>query len=350
LITGFAGQDGTFLTRFLLDKGHQVIGLVRPLSTEPLRRARGKFDFGAELVSGQLVLAEGDLLSRSSLDRVLRQYQPAEVYNLAAQSHVAVSFKQPELAIEANFLGVVNLVESLCSRDDEWRMYQASTSEMFGNPSVQVAMNEETALRPTSPYAIAKTAAHFYCRMKRDQGFFISSGILFNHESEIRGGKYVTQKVVHGVVEFVRGRNTPPVVLELGNLNACRDWGYAGDYVRAMWLMLQQPTSDEFCIGTGLPRSVRQFVETAMAYFGKKVEWHGSGLGEVGIVDGKLFVRVNPDYFRPNDVNFVCADIRKAQEQLSWESTTSFEQMVGLMIEAELERRSVNPTRDVEIR
>ena len=337
LITGFTGQDGTFLARFLLERGYRVIGLARRISTEPPRRVRGRFDFSHELASGQLVLAEGDLLSRSSLDRALRRHRPTEVYNLAAQSHVAVSFHQPEFTIEANFIGVVNLIESLCATSDQWRMYQASTSEMYGNPSVQLDMDEHTPLAPTSPYAIAKTAAHFYCRMKREQGFFVSSGILFNHESEIRGGDFVSQKIVRGVVAALAG-DSRVEPLELGNLNARRDWGYAGDYVRAMWLMLQQDRPDEYCVGTGTPRSVRQFVEAAVSHFDKKIEWRGSGVEETGLVDGNVVVRINPEFFRPNDVNYLSANPTKAATELGWTPETSFDRMVSIMVEAELER------------
>jgi GDPmannose 4,6-dehydratase len=340
LITGFTGQDGTFLTRFLLDRGYQVVGLARRVSTEPPRRIRGTFDFSGDLASGQLALAEGDLLSRASLDRTLRRYEPGEIYNLAAQSHVAVSFNQPEFTVEANFIGVVNLIESLCAHGDNWRMYQASTSEMFGNPREAGGMDEETPLRPTSPYAIAKTAAHFYCRMKREQGFYISSGILFNHESEIRGGDFVSQKIVRGVVDFVTSGGEPAEPLELGNLDARRDWGYAGDYVKAMWLMLQQPNPGEYSVGTGTPRTVRQFVEAAMDYVDRKIEWHGTGLAEAGLVDGRVFVRVNPEYFRPNDVNYLSANAARARAELGWAPETSFDQMIAIMVDAELERRT----------
>jgi len=339
LITGFTGQDGTFLTRLLLGKGYQVVGLARRISTEPPRRVRGTLDFAREIASGQLVLAEGDMLSRSSLDRALRRHQPTEIYNLAAQSHVAVSFNQPEFTVETNFIGVVNLVESLCAYGDDWRMYQASTSEMFGDARDQTEMDERTALQPTSPYAIAKTAAHFYCRMKREQGYFISSGILFNHESEIRGGDFVSQRIVRGVVDFVSSGGEPVEPLELGNLNARRDWGYAGDYVKAMWLMLQQASPGEYSVGTGTARTVRQFVEAALAYVDKKVEWRGTGVDETGLVDGRVFIKVNQSHFRPNDVNYLAANSARARRELGWAPETSFDQMVGIMVDAEFNRR-----------
>jgi GDPmannose 4,6-dehydratase len=291
------------------------------------------------MASGRLVMTEGDLLSRASLDRALRRHRPDEVYNLAAQSHVAFSFHQPELTIEANLIGVVNLIESLSACGDGWRMYQASTSEMYGNPPTREDMDEGSPFRPTSPYAIAKAAAHFYCRMKREQGLFISSGILFNHESEIRGGDFVSQKIVRGVVDIVSSGAAPAEPLELGNLDARRDWGYAGDYVTAMWLMLQQPGPGEYCVGTGEPRSVRQFVEAALGYFGKKLEWRFSGADEVGLVDERVCVTVNPEYLRPNDIDYLSANSRKARDELGWRPETSFDQMVKIMLEAELERR-----------
>jgi GDPmannose 4,6-dehydratase len=339
LITGFTGQDGTFLARLLLDKGYRVVGLTRRISSEPPYRVRGRFDFSLELADGRLVLAEGDLLSRTSLERVLGRFQPTEVYNLAAQSHVGVSFNQPEFTIEANFTGVVNLLESLAASGAGWRLYQAGTSEMFGNPGRAGKMDEQTPLRPTSPYAIAKAAAHHYCRMKREQGLFVTSGILFNHESEIRGGDFVSQKIIRAVAALVARVSEERPLLELGNLDARRDWGYAGDYVHAMWLMLQQPTPDEYCIGTGMPRSVREFVEAALAYFDKKVEWRGSGTAETGLVDGNVFVRINPEHVRPNEVQYLCANAGKAREILGWAPETSFERMVAIMAEAELSRR-----------
>jgi GDPmannose 4,6-dehydratase len=339
LVTGFTGQDGTFLTRLLLDKGYRVVGLARGVSSKPPVGVRGKFDFTGELASGRLVPIEGDLLSRASLDHALSRHQPDEIYNLAAPSHVAISFNQPELTVEATFLGVVNLIESLCAGRGGWRMYQASTSEMFGNPPVPGDMDEQTPMQPTSPYAIAKAAAHFYCRMKREQGFFISNGILFNHESEIRGREFVSQKIVRATVALLAGPHPSGEPLELGNLNARRDWGYAGDYVEAMWLMLQQPQPGEFCVGTGVARTVRQFVEAAVAHFDKKIEWRGSGIEETGLVDGRVFVRVNPEYFRPNDVNYTSANATKAHEQLGWAPQTSFDLMVGTMIQAEIERQ-----------
>ncbi len=349
LVTGFTGQDGTFLTKLLLEKGYRVIALVRRISTEPPRRQRGQFDFSDAIANGQLILEPGDLLSRSSLDRIIKQHYPDEVYNLAAQSDVHASFKMSEHTIETDFMGVVNLIESLCAngkrsysggnisqKNPAWRMYQASTSEMFGQAPRDRQMDEDTPLRPVSPYGIAKTAAHHYCRMKRDQGYFISTGILFNHESEIRGGDFVTQKIIRAVVDF--GVNDEGE-LQLGNMESRRDWGYASDYVRGMHMMLQTDAPDEYVLGTGETHSVRQFVETALDLVNKKIVWSGEGENEVGHVDGKKFVVINPYFYRPNEVGFLWGYSAKAEQQLGWKPEVDFEHMVAIMLKEEMKRR-----------
>lgn len=353
LITGYTGQDGTFLTKHLLESGYQVLGLVRRISTEPPRRTRGKFDFSEYISAGQLKLVEGDLLSISSLMAIIEEHKPDEIYNLAAQSHVGLSFKQPEFTIEANFMGVVNLITALESvGGDNWRMYQASTSEMFGDyykEDPDVSMTEHTPLRPNSPYAIAKMAAHTYCKMKREQGRFISCGILFNHESEIRGGDFVTQKIARAVAafpddpSFSKGDD----ILKLGNLDAMRDWGYAGDYVKAMHIMLQQPEAGDYVVGTGESHSVREFVEAAWrARLGLEtvIEWRkdayadDKGTYEAGFINGRMVVAVDPEFYRPNDVNFLNGDSSKIQA-LGWEPEFDFESLVHLMVNAAREAR-----------
>lgn len=329
LVTGFTGQDGTFLTRLLLDKGYKVVGLVRRVSTEPPTRIRGRFDFTAELKSGQLILEMGDLLSVDSLIRIIKTHQPSEIYNLAAQSDVHVSFMQPEFSVESTFMGVVNLITALeaVNRAD-WRMYQASTSEMFGDQTE--AMDENTIFLPNSPYAIAKAAAHHYCRYKRQSGRFISCGILFNHESEIRGGNFVTQKIARAVIEWERDR----AVVELGNLDSVRDWGYAGDYVHAMWLMLQHNEPDDFVIGTGVTHTVREFVEAALRARNLTIDWQGEGKFTKGFINGTLFAVVSDKYWRPVDVRYLKADNTKARDVLAWSPQVSFDHLVQLMVEA----------------
>lgn len=345
LITGYTGQDGTFLTKLLLDKGYTVVGLVRRISTEPPRRVRGKFDFSDAIDSGRLILEDGDLQSMSSLNRILGSYMPQEIYNLAWQSHVGLSFKIPEVSLH-DYEGYVNLITAVEAQPADYakrvRIYQASTSEMYGDfykEDDQISMMETTPLRPVSPYGIAKTAAHHYGQMKRGQGLFISNGILFNHESEIRGGDFVTQKIARGAVAWERGYESAtvdkqPPVLELGNLNSGRDWGYAGDYVKLMHAMLQADAPDDFVIATGRTRTVREFVEAAFTALGRSIEWRGELEHEEGWVEGILAVRINPKFYRPNDVNYLNGASDKAYQTLGWAPETDFETMVKIMVEA----------------
>jgi len=329
LITGFTGQDGTFLTRLLLDKGYKVIGLVRRVSTEPPRRVRGKFDFTDALGSEQLVLADGDLLSTSSLNAILRQYQPDEIYNLAWQSHVGLSFKTPEVSMR-DYEGYVNLITAVENSAKKSRIYQASTSEMFGDRDESTRLNELTPLKPNSPYAIAKTAAHYYGTMKRKQGMFISNGILFNHESEIRGGDFVTMKIANGVRNWVKTGEP----IRLGNLDSKRDWGYAGDYVEGMWLMLQQDLPDDFVLATGETHTIRDFAVAAFKAVGYELVSNGkSGVEEVLTVNGKDAVGVDPQFYRPNEVGYLLGDATKAWAELHWKPKHNFESLVTLMVE-----------------
>lgn len=327
LITGFTGQDGTFLTRLLLDKGYRVIGLVRRISTEPPYRVRGKFDFTKELETHQLELVEGDLLSPFSLNKLIKTYEPREVYNLAAQSDVGISFKEPESTMQTDLMGLVNLITALENNGKNWKLYQASTSEMFGDKPNGTILDKNTPLTPNSPYAIAKTAAHHYMQMKRREGKFCATGILFNHESEIRGGNFVTQKIARGAVKWRNDRT----VLELGNLNAVRDWGYAGDYVQAMWAILQQEQPDDYVIGTGQSHTVREFVEAAFEAIGKEIIWYGEGVAEVGKVDGYDAVTINPAFYRPVDVNYLQASPTEIQ---GWIPRVTFKELVKLMVDA----------------
>lgn len=342
LVTGFTGQDGTFLTRLLLDRGYNVIGLVRRVSTEPPQRIRGKFDFTESINSGNLKLVSGDLMSLSSLIDVINEHRPTEIYNLASQSHVGLSFSQPELSIQSTFEGVVNLitaletVEKLSKGDYAWKLYQASSSEMFGSSEKGVVLNERSPLNPHSPYAIAKSAAHQYCKMKRDQGKFICSGILFNHESEIRGGDFVTQKIARGAVKFI---NTGEPI-QLGNLDAMRDWGYAGDYVKAMHMMLQRLEPHDYVVATGETHTIRQFVEEAFRVALKipttSITWKGKGQLEAGYLGGysEPAVVINPKYYRPNDVKYLNGDSTKVREELKWQPDHTFEEIVKIMVEA----------------
>lgn len=333
-VTGFTGQDGTFLTELLLAKGYKVVALVRRVSTEPPHRIRGKFNFEQSIRDGQLILEMGDLLSVDSLIRIIKTHQPDEVYNLAAQSDVHISFMQPEFSIDATFMGVVNLITALeAVGGNNWRMYQASTSEMFGDQKAE--MDEHTNFMPNSPYAIAKAAAHYYCQYKRTQGRFIACGILFNHESEIRGANFVTQKIARAVIDFERDK----AVVELGNLDSVRDWGYAGDYVRAMWQMLQQSEPDDFVIGTGITHTVREFVEAALRARHLEVDWQGEGQFAKGFVNGTLFAVVSEKYWRPVDVRYLKANNTKARDVLGWAPEVGFDRLVEIMVRASAERR-----------
>ena len=329
MITGWTGQDGTHLTKLLLDKGYIVIGLSRRISTEPPYRMRKGYDFTEAIESGQLIIEAGDLLDPSSLRRIIKQYQPDEIYNLAAQSHVGISFKQPELTTQIDYIGVMNLISALEScHNGKWKIYQASTSEMFGAKEYGSVLNEKSDLNPNSPYAIAKTAAHYYCRSKRSQGLFISTGILFNHEGELRGADFVTMKIAKGVNKWIDTQE----VLELGNMNSVRDWGYAGDFVEGMHLILQQDKPDEFVIATGEIHTVREFVEAAFKAKNLTIDWVGEAEEEKGYVNGGLAVRVNPEFYRPNEVGYLLGDASKIKV-IGWKQKTSFDELVKIMVE-----------------
>lgn len=327
-ITGFTGQDGTFLTKLLLEKDYRIIGLVRRISSEPPRRVRGKFDFSEAIKSGQLILADGDLLSISSLNRIIQQFQPDEIYNLAWQSHVGLSFKTPEVSLR-DYEGYVNLVTAVEAHGNHARIYQASTSEMYGDRDASIQLSEITPLKPNSPYAIAKTAAHYYGIMKRKQGMFISNGILFNHESEIRGADFVTQKIAKGAQNWVKTGEP----IRLGNLEARRDWGYAGDYVDGMWRMLQRHQPDDYVLATGEAHSVREFAEAAFAALGYKLVSNGkAGVEEILSVDDKDAVGIDPEFYRPNEVGYLVGDATKAWSELRWKPQYNFESLVKLMV------------------
>lgn len=324
LVTGWTGQDAQYLIKLLLEKGYEVVATVRRVSTEPPIRSRLP-----ELDITKVTIERADLTDYKSLADIVKKHQPDEIYNLAAQSHVGISFEQPLLTTEVDYVGFVNLVQALESEHKgKWKLYQASTSEMFGDKTGVPILTEETPLNPNSPYAIAKTASHFYARSKRNQGKFISCGILFNHESPIRGGDFVTQKIVQGAMKWQYEQE----VLELGNLDSVRDWGHARDYVKAMWLMLQQDMPDEFIVATGETHTVREFVNYAFAALGNEVTWQGEGVDEVGLVDGKVAIRVNPEFYRPNEVPYLKGDATKAKEALGWTPDTSFEELVAEMV------------------
>ncbi|PYN53398.1 MAG: GDP-mannose 4,6-dehydratase [Candidatus Rokuibacteriota bacterium] len=312
LITGITGQDGSYLAELLLEKGYQVFGMLRRTSTETSERI--------EHLRGRLELREGDLHDQASLMALLEEIRPDEVYNLAAQSFVPTSFHQPILTGEVTALGVTRLLEAVRRVNDKIRFYQASTSEMFGKVRAS-PQNELTPFYPRSPYGVAKVYGHYITVNYRESyGIFACSGILFNHESPRRGKLFVTRKISHGIAQIRAGLATE---LRLGNLDACRDWGFAGDYVEAMWLMLQQPKPDDYVVATGETHSVREFCQLAFARAG---------------LDWERRVIVDPALVRPADVDLLVGDASKARRALGWRSKTSFRGLVEMMVDADLER------------
>ena len=312
LITGITGQDGSYLAELLLEKGYQVFGMLRRTSTETSERI--------EHLRGRLELREGDLHDQASLMALLEEIRPDEVYNLAAQSFVPTSFHQPILTGEVTALGVTRLLEAVRRVNDKIRFYQASTSEMFGKVRAS-PQNELTPFYPRSPYGVAKVYGHHITVNYRESyGIFACSGILFNHESPRRGKLFVTRKISHGIAQIKAGLATE---LRLGNLDACRDWGFAGDYVEAMWLMLQQPKPDDYVVATGETHSVREFCQLAFARAG---------------LDWEQRVIVDPALVRPADVDLLVGDASKARRVLGWRSKTSFRGLVEMMVDADLER------------
>lgn len=337
LITGVTGQDGSYLAELLLGKGYEVWGLIRRASVSTTRRIDHIMS-AASPVADRFHTVEGDLGDSSSLYRVLRKVRPDEVYNLAAQSHVKVSFDVPEYTGEITGLGVIRLLEAIRELELDTRFYQASSSEMFGEV-VETPQTETTPFRPQSPYAAAKVFGHHLVRNYRDSyGLFAVSGILFNHESPRRGETFVTRKITlaasrirHGLQESVA----------LGNLDAQRDWGFAKDYVEAMWLMLQADKPRDYVIATGETHSVREFCEHAFAQAGLPLTWEGEGLNETGrTASGKVLVRVEPSFFRPSEVDLLLGDPSKARDELGWKPRVTFAELVRLMVDADLERTS----------
>lgn len=312
LITGITGQDGAYLTRFLLEQGYQVHGMVRRSSLE-------KFDRLAE-VREQIELHQGDLLDQLSLIRLLEHVKPDEVYNLAAQSFVPTSFEQPLLTGEFNALGVTRVLEAIRLINPSIRFYQASSSEMFGNIREE-PQTETTPCWPRSPYGVAKVYGHWITINYRESyNLFACNGILFNHESPLRGKEFVTRKITDAVARIHHGLQKK---LKLGNLDAQRDWGFSGDYVRAMWMMLQHDTPDDYVIATGEKHTVREFLQHAFNHVDLNWEDH---------------VEVDPDLLRPADVHTLCGDATKARETLNWEPEVSFSELVTMMVEADLQR------------
>jgi GDPmannose 4,6-dehydratase len=337
LITGITGQDGAYLAEFLLAKGYEVHGIKRRASSFNTDRIDHLYQDPHD-PNVRLRLHYGDLTDATNLIRVVQQVQPDEIYNLAAQSHVAVSFETPEYTANADALGTLRLLEAIriLGLVDRARFYQASTSEMFGQVK-EVPQRETTPFYPRSPYGAAKVYAHWITVNYREAyGLYACSGILFNHESPIRGETFVTRKITRGLARIAEGLQD---CLYLGNLDARRDWGHARDYVEAQWLMLQQETPEDFVIATGEQHAVREFVERAGALLGMRIEWQGRGGDEQGIdaQTKRVVVRIDPRYFRPTEVETLLGDPGKAREKLGWTARTSFDQLVSEMVAEDLE-------------
>jgi len=334
LITGITGQDGSYLSEFLLDKDYEVHGVVRRSSTFN----RGRIDHlrRDSIGARHLRLHYGDLGDTESLTTILAEVEPDEIYNLAAQSHVGISFTMPTYTGEVSGLGTVRLLEAVRQVAPQARFYQASSSELFGK-AIEVPQNEGTPFHPRSPYAVAKIYSFWATVNYREaHGLFAANGILFNHESPRRGENFVTRKITRAVAEIVAGQRD---WVSLGNLEARRDWGFAGDFVDAMWRILQADEADDWVVGTGEEHSVREFCELAFAHAGIVLEWSGSGSDEIGrdTASGATRVVVNPRYFRPAEVDRLVADSSKARRELGWEPRVGFEELVRMMVDADLE-------------
>ncbi|ADQ41884.1 GDP-mannose 4,6-dehydratase [Caldicellulosiruptor acetigenus I77R1B] len=336
LITGITGQDGAYLAEFLLEKGYEVHGLKRRSSLINTQRINHLYE-EPQTPGRRFYLHYGDMTDSTNLIRVIQEVQPDEIYNLAAQSHVKVSFESPEYTANADALGTLRILEAIriLKLADKTRFYQASTSELFGK-AAEVPQRETTPFYPRSPYAAAKVYAYWITVNYREAyGIFASNGILFNHESPIRGETFVTRKITRAVARIKLGLQEK---LYLGNLDAIRDWGYAKDYVRAMWMILNHSEPDDFVIATGEGHSVREFVEKAFKVVDIEIEWLGRGVDEKGIdaKTGRVLVEIDPRYFRPTEVDILIGDSTKARKILGWEPTVTFEQLVKIMVESDL--------------
>jgi GDPmannose 4,6-dehydratase len=336
LITGATGQDGAYLAEFLLAKGYQVHGVKRRSSSFNTARVDHLYHDPHEK-GVAFDLHYGDVTDATNIIRIVQQTQPDEIYNLAAQSHVLVSFETPEYTANADGLGTLRLLEAIriLGRERRTRFYQASTSEMFGLVQ-EVPQKETTPFRPRSPYGAAKVYAHWITVNYREAyGMHASNGILFNHESPVRGETFVTRKISRAVAAIELGFQDK---LFLGNLDAARDWGHARDYVEGMWLILQQAEPDDYVLATGESHTVREFVEKAFAHVGRKIVWRGSGKDEQGVdaVNGRVLVEIDRRYFRPTDVDSLLGDTSKALAKLGWRHKTTFDALVTEMVEADL--------------
>ncbi len=329
LITGITGQDGAYLSKLLLEKGYEVYGAFR--RTSDLHLNRLKF-LG---VADKIKFIPLELLEFTNIYRAIEKIQPDEIYNLGAQSFVALSFEEPIFTADVTAVGALRVLEAIRTINPKIKFYQASSSEMFGKIQT-LSQNEKTPFYPRSPYAASKLFAHcMTVNYRESYGLFACSGILFNHESPLRGFEFVTRKITHSVARIKLGLQNE---LRLGNLESQRDWGCAQEYVEAMWLMLHQPEPDDYVIATGKTHSVREFVETAFKKVGIDIEWSGKGVDEKGIdkASGKTLVRIDPQFFRPAEVDFLVGDYSKANKKFGWSPKTAFRELVEIMVEHDL--------------
>ncbi len=335
LITGITGQDGSYLAELLLEKGYEVHGIIRRSSSFNTGRIDHIYQDPHE-TGVRMFLHYGDLNDASSLNKVLRDVRPDEIYNLGAQSHVKVSFDVPEYTGEVDALGAVRILEGIRETGLNTKFYQASSSELYGKV-VETPQRETTPFYPRSPYACAKAYAYYITVNYRESyDMFACNGILFNHESPRRGETFVTRKITRAAARIKLGLQS---CLYLGNLDAKRDWGFAGDYVEAMWLMLQQPEPDDYVVATGETRAVREFAEKVFARLDMPLEWQGKGVHEKGIdtKSGKVVIKVDTKYFRPAEVDLLLGDSTKARQKMKWEPKTDFDGLVAMMVDADVE-------------
>jgi len=335
LITGITGQDGSYLAEFLLEKNYEVHGIKRRTSLINTQRIDHLYQ-SPDLPNRNFTLHHGDLTDTTSLIRVIQEVQPDEIYNLGAQSHVAVSFEQPEYTANSDALGALRILESIriLKLEKKTKYYQASTSELFGNSNEKV-QNENTPFYPRSPYGVSKLYSYWITVNYRESyNIFACNGILFNHESPERGETFVTRKITRALSKIKVGLQN---CLYLGNLNAKRDWGHAKDFVEAQWLILQQDNPDDFVISTEKQYSVRDFVNLVAKELNMKILWRGEGLDEIGSYNGNNIIKIDPRYFRPSEVNFLMGDSSKAKKKLNWSAKISIEQLVEEMVKKDLD-------------
>mgnify|MGYP000543513780 FL=1 len=336
LITGITGQDGSYLAELLLDKGYEVHGIIRRHSTICTDRIDHLYDDPS--LKDRFFLHYGDLTDSCNLMGLIQRIQPDEVYNLGAQSHVAVSFEVPEYTAEATGVGTIRLLDAIYQSGVKCKFYQASTSELFGGLPGTAPQSEKTPFYPKSPYGAAKLYSYWITVNYRESyNMFACNGILFNHESPRRGETFVTRKITIAVAKIMAGKQEK---LSLGNLNAKRDWGFAGDYVEGMWRILQQEKPDDYVLATNETHTVREFVELAFAEVGVEIEWKGEGVDEKGYDKntGKLLVDVNPRYFRPAEVELLWGDSTKAEIELGWRRKVSFKELVSMMVREDMKK------------